>query len=105
VEVFRNLLVAVLLLGLVVVPITFAQDEDLPSGDQFFAGSVTEYSGSRISVSRTVRGQTEGRSFRVTSSTRIDGYLTTGVRVTVRFVYEDGGETATMIIVRTPIRD
>ena len=102
-EVFRNLLLVVFLVGLVGSPVALAQDEDLPSGDQFFAGTVTDYSGSRIAVSRTIRGQTEGRAFRVNSQTRFEGSVGVGVRVTVRFVYDDGGETATMVIVRAPI--
>lgn len=78
------------------------QDEDSKAGDAFFAGSVADVSQGRLVVARTVRGQSESRAFRLTSQTQIEGHLTVGVRVTVRYVAEDSGDIATMIIVRNP---
>ena len=71
--------------------------------DAFFAGIVMESTPEKITVGRTVRGQAESRSFRVTPQTRIDGKMAARVRVTVRYIAADDGDTATMIIVRPPV--
>ena len=58
---------------------------------------------SKITVTRTVRGQAESRSFRLTPQTKVDGKLQKSVRVTVGYITDDNGETATMVVVRAPV--
>jgi len=72
-----------------------------PKPDTFFAGIVTEFTPERITVSRVNLGKTEKRVFRVTSDTKCEGKLKTKVRVTVKYVAADDGETAELIIVRS----
>ena len=69
--------------------------------DAFFAGTVVESSEERITVTRTVLGKPEIRSFVMTPETKVEGRLRAKVRVTVRYVSDDDGDTATMIIVRS----
>ena len=68
--------------------------------DTFFAGTVTEFTAEAITVGRTVRGKAESRTFGLTPQTKIEGKLAAKVRVTVRYVSEDDGYTATLIVVR-----
>jgi hypothetical protein len=72
-----------------------------PKPDTFFAGTVLEFTPEKITVSRVVLGKTEKRVFRVTPDTKCDGKLKAKVRVTVRYVSTDDGETAELIIVRS----
>lgn len=69
--------------------------------DTFFAGSVTELTPEKISVSRKLSGKTENRSFRITPDTKVEGKLKMRVRVTVRYVTDEAGDTAMLIVVRT----
>ena len=69
--------------------------------DAFFAGTVVESTEDRITVRRTVLGKPEDRSFSVTADTKVEGRLRSRVRVTVRYVSDDSGDTATMIVVRS----
>jgi hypothetical protein len=69
--------------------------------DTFFAGTVIETTPEKITVSRVVLGKTEKRVFRVTPDTKCEGKLKAKVRVTVRYVTTDDGETAELIIVRS----
>jgi len=68
--------------------------------DTFFAGIVTECTPERISVSRSVSGKQEKRTFRITTSTKVEGKLQTKVRVTVQYTNDEDGNTATRIVVR-----
>jgi len=68
--------------------------------DAFFAGIVTVYDPEQITISRAVLGKTEKRSFRLTSETRVEGKLRVRVRVTVRYITDEDGDTATLIVVR-----
>ena len=77
-----------------------AQDSDAKKTDMFFAGTVLETTPEKITVSRVVRGKAQKRSFRVTPETKVDGKLRVRVRVTVRYVADDDGDTATRIVVR-----
>ena len=77
------------------------QKEDARKADAFFAGIVVESMPEQITISRTVLGKTEKRSFRVTPDTRVEGRLRVRVRVTVRYSSDDDGDTATLIVVRT----
>ena len=69
--------------------------------DAFFAGTVVEWTPEKITVTRTVLGKPENRSFVMTADTKIEGRLRAKVRVTVRYTSDEDGDTATMIIVRS----
>jgi hypothetical protein len=69
--------------------------------DAFFAGTVVESTAEKITVTRTVLGKLENRSFVVTTETKVEGRLRARVRVTVRYISDDDGDTATMIVVRS----
>jgi hypothetical protein len=69
--------------------------------DTFFAGTVLDTTTEKIVVSRVVLGKTEKRQFRLTSDTKVEGRLRARVRVTVRYITDEDGDTATLIIVRT----
>ncbi len=71
-----------------------------PKPETFFAGTVIESTPQSITVSRVVLGKTEKRVFRITPDTKCEGKLKAKVRVTVRYVTTDDGETAELIIVR-----
>lgn len=89
--------------GLVLRPLS--ADEPSPAAakkaDAFFAGTVVEWSAEKITVTRTVLGKPENRSFVMTADTKVEGRLRARVRVTVRYTSDDDGDTATMIIVRS----
>jgi hypothetical protein len=72
-----------------------------PKPETFFAGTVIETTPEKIVVSRVVLGKTEKRVFRVTPDTKCEGKLKAKVRVTVRYITADDGETAELIIVRS----
>jgi hypothetical protein len=72
-----------------------------PKPETFFAGTVIDFTTEKITVSRVVLGKTEKRVFRVTPDTKCEGKLKAKVRVTVRYVATDDGETAELIIVRS----
>ncbi len=78
-------------------------DETAPNtqkGDNFFSGNVRENTAEKITIARTVLGKLETRSFIVTPDTKVEGRLRLKVRVTVRYITDDNGDTATMIVVR-----
>jgi hypothetical protein len=68
--------------------------------DSFFAGTVAQSTSETITVARTVRGRAESRTFNLTPQTKIEGKLAARVRVTVRYIADDDGDTATLIVVR-----
>ena len=68
--------------------------------DAFFAGSVVATTSEKLTVSRTVLGKNETRSFAVTSETKVKGRLSARARVTVRYTADDTGDTAVLIVVR-----
>ena len=69
--------------------------------DTFFAGTVVESTAQKLIVSRVVLGKTEKRKFRVTPDTKCEGKLKAKVRVTVRYVTTEDGDTAELIVVRS----
>ena len=73
------------------------------SADTFFAGTVSQSTPDTNMVGRTVRGKAESRTFRLTPQTKIEGKLALKVRVTVRYITDDDGDTATLIVVRGSI--
>lgn len=101
---------AVLPLWLAVAPLlAIARPQDAqekkteePKPETFFAGTVVEFTTEKITVSRVVLGKKEKRIFRVTPDTKFEGKLKTKVRVTVRYISTEDGETAELIIVRPP---
>ena len=68
--------------------------------DTFFAGTVLDTTTEKITVSRVVQGKTEKREFRVTPDTKVEGKLRVHVRVTVRYIADEEGDKATLIVVR-----
>lgn len=74
------------------------------AADTFFAGTVSESSAEMVTVGRTVRGRAESRTFRLTPETKVEGTLEFKARVTVRYVTDDDGDTATLIVVHALAR-
>ena len=80
-------------------------DASAQSTDAFFAGTVKESTPEKIVVGRTVRGKAESHEFRLRPETKIEGTLAARARVTVRYVSDDDGDIATLIVVRPqPVR-
>jgi hypothetical protein len=77
------------------------QKAEEPKPETFFAGTVIESTPEKITVSRVVLGKTEKRAFRVTADTKFEGKVKNKVRVTVRYVTTDDGDTAELVVVRT----
>lgn len=89
-----------LLAGVPATPLVADETGTSKTADTFFAGTVSQYSAETLIVGRTVRGKAESRTFIVTPQTKIDGKLAVKVRVTVRYITDDDGDTATLIVVR-----
>jgi hypothetical protein len=89
-----------LLIGATAAPARADETTAPKKADAFFAGTVAEASAETITVARTVRGKAESRTFNLTPQTKIEGKLAPRVRVTVRYVSDDDGDTATLIVVR-----
>jgi pyruvate kinase len=68
--------------------------------DRFFSGIVAEVTDDEIAISRIVRAKPEKHIFLLTPDTKIEGKLRVRVRVTVRYVSDDDGDTAKLIVVR-----
>lgn len=79
------------------------EDASAQAPDTFFAGTVKESTSDKIVVGRTVRGKAETREFRLRPDTKIEGVLAANVRVTVRYVSDDDGDIAILIVVRPPL--
>jgi len=82
-----------------VAPIA-ADETAAKAPNTFFAGTVAQFTTETITVGRTVRGKAESRTFDLTPQTKIEGKLAARVRVTVRYISDDDGDTATLIVVR-----
>lgn len=67
-----------------------------PKKPDNYAGTVVEFTPEKVVVAKTK----ESRTFRITPETKIEGKLRAKVRVTVRYITEEDGYTATRIIVR-----
>lgn len=94
------MLVSGLLAGAAAMPIVADEAATVKTADTFFAGTVSQSSAETIIVGRIVRGKAESRTFRLTAQTKIEGKLAVKVRVTVRYITDDDGDTATLIVVR-----
>jgi hypothetical protein len=104
----QRILLAVLALvwgiaGLVLPPLSADEHSAAAArkADAFFAGTVVVSTPEKLTLTRTVLGKAEDRSFVVTPDTKIEGRLRARVRVTVRYIADENGDTATMIIVRS----
>lgn len=76
-----------------------------PAYTDTFSGPVVEFSGVKVTVSRSILGKpAEKRTFVINSDTRIEGKLRVRVRVTVGFVSGEGGDIARLIVVRSTPR-
>jgi len=82
------------------LPLVADETNTAKAPDTFFAGTVTELTSESVTVGRTVRGKAESRTFALTPQTKTEGKLVAKVRVTVRYVADDDGYTATLIVVR-----
>ena len=93
-----------LFIGLMAVmaamPLLADETNTAKAADTFFAGTVSQFTSETIIVGRTVRGKAESRTFSLTPHTKIEGKLAVRVRVTVRYITDDDGDTATLIVVR-----
>lgn len=69
----------------------------------YYAGTVTECTATKISVTRRISGKLDRRTFRITPATKIEGKLQTKVRVTVQYTNDDQGITATRVVVHAPL--
>jgi hypothetical protein len=89
---------------LLAISVFAQQDSTQKKEDAFFAGTVASWDAQKIVVSRSVAAKTEERTFRVNSSTKIEGKLRAKVRVTVRYTGDEDGDIATLIVVRAPAK-
>ena len=89
-----------LLAGAPATPLLADETSSSKGADTFFAGTVSQFTSDTIIVGRTVRGKAESRTFSLTPQTKVEGKLAVKVRVTVRYITDDDGDTATLIVVR-----
>ena len=101
----RVLLSFTVILGVLGLPApqSVRAEDASATADAFFAGTVTGTSSAKLTVARVVRNQTESRSFKVTPQTKFEGKVANNVRVTVRYISDDDGDTATLVVVRPPV--
>lgn len=71
-----------------------------PQYEDTFSGPIIEVSTEKITVSRTILGKPEKRTFWIKPDTKIEGKLKVKVKVTVGFVTSDEGDVARLIVVR-----
>lgn len=81
------------------------QDAAKPAGNElkleFFSGTVTEFTATRVTVLREVIDRDpEERTFVINAETKIEGTLKGKVRVTVGYAVEEATHIALRIIVR-----
>ncbi len=93
-------LLIALMAGVVVTPLPADETSSSKAADTFFAGIVSQFTSDTVIVGRTVRGKAESRTFSLTPHTKVEGKLALKVRVTVRYITDDDGDTATLIVVR-----
>ncbi len=89
-----------LLISTAAAPVRADETGTAKAADTFFAGTVAELTSDSIVVGRMVRGKAESRTFQLTPQTQTEGKLAVKVRVTVRYITDDEGDTATLIVVR-----
>ena len=82
-----------------VAAVNFVSDDVMP--DEFYSGSVQEFSETSVAVSRSLTGKTpETRVFVMDAETKVEGKLKKLARVTVGYHTHDGQDVAWRIIVR-----
>lgn len=73
-----------------------------PQYEDTFSGPVTQYSGDRITVSRSILGKpAEEKTFLIKQDTKVEGKLKVKARVTIGFNTTEEGEIARLIVVRS----
>lgn len=71
--------------------------------DIFFSGTVDEFTAESVTVTREVLGNPpQHRTFVINAQTKVEGKLSDGARVTVKFRAMDDALLAETIIVRDP---
>jgi hypothetical protein len=98
---FASSVILLVLICALLLPLA-GEDASGQAADAFFAGTVKEATPEKIVVGRIVRGKAESREFRLRPATKIEGTLAASVRVTVRYISDDDGDIATLIVVRPP---
>ena len=74
-----------------------AQDDEAHN----FTGNVVESASDHLKVARVLQGKSEDRVFKVTAETKVEGgRLRARERVTVRYLSNDDGDIAILVIVR-----
>jgi hypothetical protein len=87
----------VAVIGFVVSACVAAQDEDNNS----FTGTLIENTPDHLKVTRIMQGKTEGRVFKVTAQTKIEGgRLRLKQRIYVRYITDDDSDIAILVIIR-----
>ena len=82
-----------------VAAVNSVSDDVMP--DEFYSGSVQEFSETSVAVSRSLPGKTpETRVFVMDAETKVEGKLKKLARVTVGYHTHDGQDVAWRIIVR-----
>ncbi len=83
----------------VTTPVT--QEEN----DTFFSGTVDEFTPESVTVTREVLGnRPEHRTFAINAQTKVEGKLSDGCRVTVKFRSVEDALVAETIVVRDPAK-
>jgi hypothetical protein len=78
-----------------------AQDDEDNHGT--FTGTLVENTPDHLKVSRVLLGKTEEHVFKVNAQTKIEGgRLRLRVRINVRYLSDENGDTAILVIVRPP---
>jgi hypothetical protein len=92
-----SLLLMVLSIALIARCVAAQDDQDNNS----FTGTLVENTPDHLKVTRVVQGKTEGRVFKVTVQTKIEGgRLRLKQRIYVRYVSGDDSDTAILVIIR-----
>ena len=98
-KLFSSLLLMVLSFALIARCVAAQDDQDNNS----FTGTLIENTPDHLKVTRpsAVKGKTEGRVFKMTAETKIEGgRLKLKQRIYVRYTSADDGDTATLVIIR-----
>lgn len=79
----------------------WAQQSAAPQAppDSFYTGTVAELTSDQITVTKTILGKPDKRTFQITPDTKVQGKLHVKVRVRVRYHAVEDGYLATGIVV------
>jgi hypothetical protein len=96
-KLLSSLLLLVLSFALIARCVAAQDDQDNNS----FTGTLIESTPDHLKVTRVVQGKTEGRVFKMTTQTKIEGgRLRLKQRIYVRYVSADDIDTAILVIIR-----